>query len=61
MFSNPKKSFDLPIYANAMACAPLPTQPSCVPHKCNVDPRVVKYFDIDATINASFPESNSVW
>ena len=66
MFSNPKKSFDLPIYAEAMACASPPTQPSCIPCKYNVDPRVVEYFDIDAIVDASFPticsnpESNSV-
>jgi hypothetical protein len=55
MFSSPKKSFDLPIYAAVMACASPPTRPSCVPRKCNVDPRVVEYFDIDATIDASLP------
>jgi hypothetical protein len=55
MFSSPKKSFDMPIYAAVMACASPPTRPSCVPRKCNVDPRVVEYFDIDATVDASFP------
>jgi hypothetical protein len=55
MFSSPKKSFDLPVYAAAMARASPPTRPSCVPRKCNVDPRVVEYFDIDATVDASFP------
>jgi hypothetical protein len=55
MFSSPKKSFDLPVYADAMARASLPTRSSCVPHKRNVDPRVVEYFDIDATVDASFP------
>jgi hypothetical protein len=64
MFSSPEKSFDLPIYANAMARASLPTRPSCAPRKRNVDPRIVEYFDINATIDASFhvdcsdPESN---
>jgi hypothetical protein len=66
LFSNPEKSFDLPIYAEAMAHASPPTQPSCVPRGCNVDPRVVEYFDIDATVDASIPvdcsdpESNSM-
>jgi hypothetical protein len=55
MFSSPKKSFDLPIYAEAMARASPPTRPSCIPRKRNVDPRVVEYFDIDATVDASFP------
>jgi hypothetical protein len=55
MFNSPEKSFDPPVYANAMARASPPTRPSCVPRKRNVDPRVVEYFDIDATVNASFP------
>jgi hypothetical protein len=61
MFNSPEKSF-----ADAMARASLPTQPSCVPRKCNVDPRVVEYFDIDATVDASFlvdcsdPKSSSI-
>jgi hypothetical protein len=55
MFSSPEKSFDLLVYADAMARASLPTRPSCVPLKRNVDPRVVEYFDIDAIIDASFP------
>jgi hypothetical protein len=67
MFSNPKKAFDLLIYAAAMARASPPTQPSCVPRKHNVDPRIVEYFDIDATVDASFPvdcsdpKSNSIF
>jgi hypothetical protein len=66
MFSSPKKSFDLPVYADAMARASLPTRPSFAPRKRNVDPRVVEYFDIDATVDASFhvdcsdPESGSL-
>jgi hypothetical protein len=66
MFSSPEKSFDLPVYADAMARASLPTRPSSVPRKHNVDPRVVEYFDIDATVDASFlvdcsdPESSSL-
>ena len=55
MFSCPEKPFDLLVYAEAMARASLPTGPSCVPCKCNVDPRVPEYFDIDATVDASFP------
>ena len=55
MFSCLGKSFDLPIYAKAMARASPPTRPSCVPCGRNVDPRVVEYFDIDATIDASIP------
>jgi hypothetical protein len=54
MFNNPEKSFDLLVYADAMARAFPPTRPSCAPRKCNVDPRVVEYFDIDASVDASF-------
>jgi hypothetical protein len=66
MFSSLEKSFDLPVYADTMARASLPTRPSCVPRKRNVDPRIVEYFDIDATVDASFlvdcsgPESSSL-
>ena len=55
MLSNPEKSFVLPVYVEAMALASPPTQPSCVPRQCNVDPRVLEFFDITATIDASFP------
>jgi hypothetical protein len=55
MFSSPEKSFDLLVYADAMARVSPPTRPSSAPHKCNVDPRVVEYFDIDAIVDASFP------
>jgi hypothetical protein len=54
MFSSPEKSFDLPFYAHTMACASPPTRLSCAPRKHNVDPRIVEYFDIDATVDASF-------
>ena len=54
MFSSLEKSFDLLIYAEAMAHVFPPTRPSCIPCKCNVDPRVVEYFDIDAIIDVSF-------
>jgi hypothetical protein len=53
MFSSPEKSFDLPVYVDAMARASPPTRPSCAPRKCNVDPRVLEYLDIDATVDAS--------
>jgi hypothetical protein len=54
MFKSLEKSFDLPVYAEAMAGASPPTQPSCVPRGRNVDPRVMEYLDIDATVDASF-------
>jgi hypothetical protein len=55
MFSSPEKSFVMPVYAEAMARASPPTWPSCVPCQCNVDPRVLEFFDITATVDASFP------
>jgi hypothetical protein len=59
MFSSPEKSFVLPIYAEAMARASPPTQPSCVPRQCNVDPRVLEFFDTTAIDDASFPANSS--
>jgi hypothetical protein len=55
IFSSLEKSFILPIYAEAMAHASPPTRPSCVPRERNVDPRVLEFFDVTATIDASFP------
>jgi hypothetical protein len=55
MFSNPKESFFLPIYVEAMVRASPPTRPSCVPRGHNVDPRIMEYLDIDTTVDASFP------
>jgi hypothetical protein len=55
MFSSPEKSFVLPVYAEAMAGAFPPTQPSCIPRQRNVDPRILEFFDITATVDASFP------
>jgi hypothetical protein len=42
-----------------MARASLPIWPSCVPRQRNVDPRIVEYFDIDATVDASFLADSS--
>jgi hypothetical protein len=55
MFISPEESFFLPVYAEAMARASPPTRPSCVPRGRNIDPRVIEYLDIDATVDASFP------
>jgi hypothetical protein len=67
MFSSPEKTFFLPVYAEAMAHASPPTRPTCVPRGRNVDPRIMEYLDIDATVDASFlidcsnSESNSLF
>lgn len=55
MFSSPEEPFDLPVYAEAMARASLPTGRSSVPRRSNMDPRVLEFFDLDATVDASFP------
>jgi hypothetical protein len=66
MFNSPDKSFVLPVYAKAMARASPPTWLNCVPRQRNVDPRVLEFFDITATVDASFlvdcsdSESNSM-
>jgi hypothetical protein len=54
MFSSPEKSFDLPVYADVIARASPPTRPNHALRKRNLDPRVVEYFDIDATVDALF-------
>ena len=39
-----------------MACAFPPRQPTCILHPCHgIDPRVLIFFDISATIDISFP------
>jgi hypothetical protein len=49
-----------------MAHTSPPKRPTFVPHQHNVDPRVLEFFDITTTIDASFPtdyldfESNSL-
>ena len=55
MFSSPEKPFDLPIYAEAMARASPPTRPCYNSCSRNVDLRIVEYFDIDASVDASIP------
>jgi hypothetical protein len=55
LLNSPEKSFSLPVYADAMACASLRSRPTCAPRPSyNVDPRVLNYLDIDATVDTSF-------
>jgi hypothetical protein len=55
LLDSPEKSFFLPIYADAMACASLRSRPTCAPRLGHgVDPRVLNYLDIDATVDTSF-------
>jgi hypothetical protein len=60
LLDSPEKSFFLPIYADAMARASLRSRPTCVPRPGHgVDPRVLNYLDIDATVDTSFPSDCS--
>jgi hypothetical protein len=55
LLDSPEKSFSLPVYADAMARASLRSGPTCTPRPGHgVDPRVLNYLDIDATIDTSF-------
>jgi hypothetical protein len=57
---SPKKSFSLPVYADAMARASLKSGPTYAPRPGHgVDPRVLNYLDIDATVDTSFPSDCS--
>jgi hypothetical protein len=50
-----EKLFFLPVYADAMARASLRSRPTCAPRPGHgVDPRVLNYLDIDATVDNSF-------
>jgi hypothetical protein len=60
LLDSPEKSFFLPVYANAMARASLKSGPTCAPRPGHgVDPRVLNYLDIDATVDTSFPSDCS--
>ena len=53
-------SFSLPIYVEAMAHASLKIGPTCAPRPGRgVDPKVLKYLDVDATVDTSFPSNYS--
>jgi hypothetical protein len=56
LLDSPEKSFFLPVYADAMARASLRSRPTCAPRPGHgVDPRILNYLDIDATVDNSFP------
>jgi hypothetical protein len=60
LLDSPEKSFSLPVYADAMARASLKSGPTFAPRPGHgVDPRVLNYLDIDATIDTSFPSDCS--
>jgi hypothetical protein len=55
LLDSPEKSFFMPVYADAMARASLRSRPTCAPRSGHgVDPRVLNYLDIDATVDNSF-------
>jgi hypothetical protein len=56
LLDSPEESFFLPIYAEAMARASPPKRPtSAPPPRHGVDPRILNFLDIDATVDTSFP------
>jgi hypothetical protein len=56
LFDSPEKSFSLLVYADVMARAFLRSGPTCAPRPGHgVDPRVLNYLDVDATVDTSFP------
>jgi hypothetical protein len=60
LLHSPEKSFSLPIYVDAMARASLRSGPTCVPRPGHgVDPRVLNFLDIDATVDTSIPSDCS--
>jgi hypothetical protein len=60
LFDSPEKSFSLPVYADAMARASLRSGLTCTTRPGHgVDPRVLNYLDIDATVDTSFPSGCS--
>jgi hypothetical protein len=60
LLDSPKKSFSLPVYADAMARASLRSGPTCAPRPGHgADPRVLNYLDVDATVDTSFPSDCS--
>ena len=63
LLQSPEKSFSLPVYAEAMARASLRSVSACAPRPDHgVDPRVVNFFDLEATVDTSFclEDSDSV-
>jgi hypothetical protein len=60
LLDSPEKSFFLPTYDDAMARASLRSRPTCTPRPGHgIDPRVLNYLDIDATVDTSFPSDCS--
>jgi hypothetical protein len=60
LLDSPEKSFSLLVYANAMARNSLRSGPTCVPRPGHgVDPRVLNYLNVDATVDTSFPSDCS--
>ena len=53
-------SFSLHVYVEAMTCASLKSGPTCAPRpRRGIDPKVLKYLDVDATVDTSFPSDCS--
>jgi hypothetical protein len=60
LFDSPEKSFFLLVYAEAMARASPPRQPTCAPRHCHgIDPRVLNFIDSSIAIDNLFPADSS--
>jgi hypothetical protein len=60
LLDSPEKSFSLPVYADAMARASLRSGPTSAPRPGHgINPRVLNYLDVDATVDTSFPSDCS--
>jgi hypothetical protein len=60
LLDSPEKPFSLLVYVDAMARAFLRSGPTCAPRPGHgVDPKVLNYLDIDATVDTSFPSDCS--
>jgi hypothetical protein len=60
LLDSPENSFSLPVYADAMARASLRSGLTCATRPSHgIDPRVLNYLDIDATVDTSFPSDCS--
>ena len=60
LLDNIEMSFFLPVYVEAMAHTSLRSGPTCAPRPGRgVDPKVLNYLDVDATVDTSFPSDCS--
>jgi hypothetical protein len=62
LLDSPEKSFFLPIYAKVMARASPLRRLTCAPRpRYGIDPRILNFIDISATVDTSFPTDCSLF